>query len=274
MNQTFFKYTTFNTNTINSIICNNLWHAEVTTLNDPFELNFRFKKDIPSDINSLTALFEKNNYFTSDVNKTKEKNAFIKFILNGQSNRLFDLADEIVDSAEERFSEQVKDSKPFICSMSQFNNDPLMWSHYSDGMKGICIAYDIDDLESTGLELKEVIYKEIIHEVDFFKTNEDYKRSGANFNSKELSDIYISKHNRWEYEGEYRSILWPETHEIGKLGVQHKIPDTAIKAIIYGHRISDLDLCTLKQLAKLKKIPLFKASPNYSEGKVIIGKVD
>ncbi|WP_318510919.1 DUF2971 domain-containing protein [Photobacterium leiognathi] len=272
MNNEFCKYTKFSTNIINSILCNNIWHAEVSTLNDPFELNFRFKKNMPSNINDLTALFERNNYFTLDVNKEKEKEAFIRIFLNEGLEGILNVSNKIIEAAENNFIKQVGKRKPFICSMSIYDDEPLMWSHYSDGMKGICIVYNADVLHDSGLELKKVNYDEKIHEVDFLKTYESYKKLGSKFNAKDLSNIYFSKHKRWEYEGEYRSVLWPEEHELNLSGIQYPLPENAIKRIIYGYRISQSELNTLKKLAKLKKIPLFQASPNYSEFRVIIDK--
>ncbi|PSW57937.1 hypothetical protein C0W54_21610 [Photobacterium kishitanii] len=270
----FYKYTTLNTNIINSILCNNIWHAEASTLNDPFELNFGFKRNMPTNMNDLAALLEQCNYFTAPKNRESEKNAFIQAFLANQHDKIHEATTTIIKNGEELFREQVKQAHPFICSMSNINHEPLMWSHYSNGMQGICIAYDKSKLEHADLTLQKTIYRPSLYDVDFIKVYLDYKRNSSNFDSTSLGKVFTNKHIRWEYEEEYRSIIWPTSDQLTLKGISHPLSDNSIKAIIYGHRISSSDLNTLKKLAELKRFPLYKASPIYSELKIDVTKMN
>ena len=106
---------------------------------------------------------------------------------------------------------QPKDIEVFC--LSQNNNNTLMWSHYADSHKGICIEYKIHSLPpSVGWGM-----------VNYVPENYDYKR--ASKNNGLISAGFYTKHENWFYEKEIRlamfksknnKIEYIHTQEIGE----------------------------------------------------------
>jgi len=91
---------------------------------------------------------------------------------------------------------QQSDIVPRICSMVKYipnaeSSEPtLMFAHYANEHKGICVGYEID-LEQLK-ENKSVAYGEVLYE----QKNEAYN----------LKDLYMLKDPAWKYEKEFRFV--------------------------------------------------------------------
>jgi len=89
------------------------------------------------------------------------------------------------------FSERLRQCTAMFCS-SEINNDILMWSHYADGHKGICIEFDVAglarrvnriELPPSNIRQLEVFltpyrvcYQQDYPRVSFYKTTLDQKQ--------------------------------------------------------------------------------------------------
>ncbi len=84
--------------------------------------------------------------------------------------------------------------KTRIVSLSRKNNIPLMWSHYSDGHRGVVIGLEVDT--------KKYDLKPIKYSASPFQLSED------NHNSASTNAKYIlsQKHKVWSYEEEERVL--------------------------------------------------------------------
>lgn len=93
----------------------------------------------------------------------------------------------------------------------------LMWSHYADNHKGICIGYDMSNILSNKFNKENTILKECIYidnlylnEFSAILDNVNYRDTEPFKNNifRELSflDMYSIKHKNWEYEKEWRII--------------------------------------------------------------------
>ena len=89
-----------------------------------------------------------------------------------------------------------------ICSYSKKKNNLLMWAHYADSHKGICLEYDIDDAE----------YKKRFFEVSYSKAQpvikEVRKDAHGMVKMQEASEfqVFLTKSCDWKYEKEVRVI--------------------------------------------------------------------
>jgi len=109
----------------------------------------------------------------------------------------------------------VIDNQFGVASLTTSFNNPLMWSHYANSHKGICIEYDLSE------ELKNVeSLKSLLIPVRYLneRVTIDYtlmdKIDLNNILAKGKNDIlkfFISglytKHDVWKYEDEWRSII-------------------------------------------------------------------
>lgn len=93
----------------------------------------------------------------------------------------------------------------------------LMWSHYADSHKGLCIGYDASDIFKQGFTKQNTILRKCIYTDDAYLdslsleipiiNNRDLEAFKNNiFNQLSFLDAYSIKHKNWEYEKEWRII--------------------------------------------------------------------
>lgn len=121
--------------------------------------------------------------------------------------------------------------------LSSKNDNTLMWSHYADKHKGICIEYNISkifiDNNST---IRKVNYdKNMVEEkMDYIKRFSDIKIGDKNITK--LLELFYIKSKEWEYEDEYRILYYDATANSN--GITMKLP---IKSIYFGTETSEED---------------------------------
>lgn len=138
------------------------------------------------------------------------------------------------------------------CLCTDYKNR-LMWSHYADGHRGICIEYDFN---ASCKELEEILILPVIYtkeRIKFpasvaFATNkgdEKVKREAAYATILSL----LTKDEVWNYENEWRVIA------LGGEGKENiKMPP--ISCIYVGAMCNDENKVKLKELADELKIPI------------------
>jgi tetratricopeptide (TPR) repeat protein len=116
----------------------------------------------------------------------------------------------------------------------------LLWSHYADSHKGICVEYEYTFKDKPIATLHEVKYQ-----------------SEIKFN--ELGDGFRIKVEDWEYENEVRLFHYDETNKeetpvlksFEELGLK-------IKAVYFGERCTDDNQATIKKILVNNKNIVFK----------------
>jgi hypothetical protein len=102
-----------------------------------------------------------------------------------------------------------------VFSTSKKNDDILMWSHYGDGHRGICLRYQVSDIVSAvPLDFKGVLFAGEVH-YSSSKPSFHYLRWLAPFSfgpfliETYLMDCLFTKYKEWSYEKEFRFALLP-----------------------------------------------------------------
>lgn len=118
-----------------------------------------------------------------------------------------------------------------VLSLSRRNDDPLMWAHYGDSCKGMCIGieFDFDELVRSDFIPLWVDYKEelpLLSPADFF----DRQHAAV---MDMLQTFYATKHVSWKHEAEFRLVS--KTGDIA-LNVPGRITE-----VILGEKVSDTD---------------------------------
>lgn len=111
-----------------------------------------------------------------------------------------------------------------ISSFSEEWDSPLMWAHYTNGFRGMCIRYDRALLERSlphGSTIIPVNYSELPKKFDAQDVCGEREVARA---------VLSQKHVAWNYEREWR-LLKPE---IGTVRHDRR----AIRAIFFGARVS------------------------------------
>ncbi|PSU74735.1 hypothetical protein CTM93_20160 [Photobacterium phosphoreum] len=257
-----FRYRQYNEFTLKEILYNELWHSTVKGLNDPFEFPFFFNRDYKYEEAQVWYLLDKLEVRSMEdiieyrENKTKSLPILIKFL------------DDFIDNLEIDIRKDILESN--VCCFSKKDRDSLMWSHYADGMRGLCIVYDKSSLHDSGVKLCDVEYTKSVIKTNIedlkVKPKNRYaiKRYEATF-STTFDEIYkfsYFKHLNWKYEKETRSIITNKHNDFSPDGQIVKIKNDAIRAVIIGNKMQQSNKDIVKMICRTKNIPIFDAEPN------------
>ena len=255
----------FSVDAIKSLLCDEIWHSHYSCLNDPFELSVACNKVLPETVAELAIYLEKANYFAPKSHREIERTFAKKACLMNDYESLKELTLKKLDLLEQSLFESFNKNRAYISCMSKLNDQPLMWSHYAKSYSGICIAYDIEAINKDGYEYKEVIYEKEFAVMDFKTILTDDNSEHMD----QLDKVLRTKSTDWKYEEEVRSIRTRTDDGKALKGILRKCPN-AIRAITFGHRMGEKELGLLRELASLKGVPLYIASPMNTEYKVSI----
>jgi hypothetical protein len=111
-----------------------------------------------------------------------------------------------------------------VCCFSKVNDSLLMWSHYADSHRGICLEYDVD-AETYKSRVLHVKYAKSLPILETIRRRAD---GTLEINLDKEARIFLTKGELWAYEQECRTlILSDNANEKGK-GSKAPGPLTAI----------------------------------------------
>ena len=179
--ETLYKYRSFNENTLAIFINQELYFAKAESFNDPFDCQFN--------------LFEGVKAFLTDIDQKE----YIE-----DEKRMHEIKEQYV-----RANKEISSSG--ILALSEEGKNILMWSHYANKHKGICIGFDAKGLRDD--------FKTMIHVADYcvyyegsqpFKTLKDLNPESEELFSYPDADANLIliqyKHKDWRYENEVRFL--------------------------------------------------------------------
>ncbi len=137
-----------------------------------------------------------------------------------------------------------------ICSMSKeeaFSN-PLMWAHYADSFKGVCLEFEVD---KSKVDAQEIVYDDGALKLTLHQNE-------TNINDTWAKVLLCKKYSDWEYEKEYR--IFSEDKYIND-GVE-------LKKIYLGVCISKINENLLFELVQNRNIDIIKTDFD-GEGRVV-----
>lgn len=206
-----YKFTAFSELSISALADQSAWFSSIKNLNDPFEgfssyiepksESERITRCIKFAAKSLEEKLPANTAFDVATQKyLQEKNKFIK---------------RIEDSIQDLIRQQ-KDFLESLCVYSTSVDIPsypyphvsnmLMWSHYGNGFSGFCMQFSAREFYNSlrylnkdrAIAWSTVNYASKAVEIDPL----DY----FDFENKEYGKSALTKHERWDYEGELRFL--------------------------------------------------------------------
>lgn len=137
---------------LNTLRDNYLFFNSFSNFNDPFDCNINLF-DFNKEVDSKTGL-----------RKLKDK--------------------------EKQFQKELNSYK--ICCFTRTQNNLLMWGHYANSHKGVCLGFSA---ESSDLNALDMHYTKEFTKANFFPFDED-----------KLHHVFYSKSFEWEYEQEMRVV--------------------------------------------------------------------
>lgn len=188
-----FKYKTYNDRTLDSLMFNYYWTTPISKMNDAFEGMNSFKKFLKKTSKRINSNNSKSK-FESLVIITDD---FIDFVLN----------------------------KIGVLCLTTDNKNQLMWAHYANEYRGLCIEYDFKITQDP----------EKIHQsfpVSYSKNIPDFSEKDMLNKGSFVKKICGIKSECWSYEKELRLIMEKGTGSF----VYDK---SLLKAVYFGVRFDE-----------------------------------
>ncbi|MEP2024408.1 MAG: DUF2971 domain-containing protein [Reichenbachiella sp.] len=230
-----FKFAPITAFTFKNLLISQLWFGPPESMNDLLEGLIKIKNtDFKPSKLALSHFIKSNEldqYYWNPEHEIKE-HGFIKFFIDNWYH--------------------IQRNQYGISCFSRTPNEPLMWSHYADKHKGICLIYDKEELlnslndSSFNFEYSPVNYKKR----PLLEIFEDEGK--VTFKSSE--PVLISKDSKWQYEKEIRFMAKFENKK-NFTGRSFTTYHSALKGVIYGANIDPDDLDSISFI--LRNDPLY-----------------
>ncbi|MCF5764866.1 DUF2971 domain-containing protein [Aeromonas veronii] len=216
-----------------------LWCSDSNDFNDPFENNvnsYAINRDL-FDTDAILMLLDKSSLELKDSDD-----------IDSLDLKLFDESVKrgIVDNFKETIIDQtlinIKESidfhsdKKYVClsmNVDAIHKSKLLWSHYSNGLRGFAIEFDVEMLlHSISEKNKDSMIG--VWPISYSDLGmSDYLIE--NIKSKDVSEldankIYLYKHTDWSYENELRIIS-----KVNELQYSH----SCVKKVYIGEKMPE-----------------------------------
>lgn len=249
-----FKYRSLSGDNFNFtrdiFIKNELYFPHPDEINDPFDCK------VPPYLENLTRadLLEFNR--TSGL-AAQKKDIIEKRIKNSP-------LPQIVEGLKQKTKDHIQVG---VLSFSQHNSDILMWGHYADSHKGICIGFDYHELYSTFRTVGLIIFGDVQYSEDnaYPKWN-PYDGNTMTQSAKveaEIKKVYFTKSRHWKYEQEWRVVIPEAGRSWQKINPNALVSVHLGCQIAKGHKESIINWC-LQREQKPKLYEMIKDKSSYS----------
>lgn len=218
-----YKYRIDNESTEKIIENHEMWFSRPKEFNDPFDCYSVPAPFSKQDVENW--MYNNNSYNNAPEWKKREAEK------NLRSKNLSDVKSDI----------DIVLNEMGVCCFSKKEKDLLMWSHYSDKHKGICLQFDIEKDPELFVSAYNVDYVPSISPINIFKgelTNENIKQ------------IIIQKYEEWIYEQEVRVIKFSDEMNLSNAdkGKAIKFNPQSLSKIIFGCKASKETISKYKSL--------------------------
>lgn len=269
-----YKYLNFNENTLKLMCLLQAYYSDPAYFNDPLDCKPKMENDLSLD--------ELKNTFTSIMLKKLEKQFSqslknLKFSGEKSDSRALQLAHSEVSNIISHMeynstdpdindkieylaaaytsaieNEIVNTFKTGVLCLSSKFDSPLMWSHYASKHQGLCIEYDMSNVQ------EDSVYKVVYGGSRKILTSDikDWLDNTNTNNTNKLKQVcLLTKSEEWRYESEWRIF--------GRVGLGDSLPP--IKSIIFGLKCDDVTIYTVMKamITKDRKLKFWKI---YNEG--------
>ena len=281
-----YRYSTVTTRTLEMLHDDKIYCADPISFNDPLDCRANINVDVStSDLEKILYILVKrrvarelNDVQHLSVIVQKQKDTFINKLSKEIADR------KILDinylSTDEEFSKNPDDapksllveavekelniaSHSGIFCLSELYDSTLMWSHYGEHHKGICIGYGINE------DAKDALFKVEYDGLREFKAS-DLLGSLEGDKASRLrlhTDTLLRKAKAWEYEKEWRYIdkvdLPGSPFRLESITFGWKCPQPIIAAVAAvvgqkGRRIKFYKISIQKGSFKLTRHKMYK----------------
>lgn len=217
-----YKYTHISTRSLSILSTGKAWYAKPKSFNDPFDCGVDICEDNSDDTKQILITSMENQGLSSEMIAGCLQNALTA------TGALTQTGKDIIGRMKAGIH-QNRDNVG-ILSLSLTPENILMWSHYADQHKGMCIEFEVPVYPS----LHEVTYPPKAPRFSLYDIF-------VNGQAGESLSLLKTKHEDWRYEKEYRQIV-----ENGDN--LYDIPGP-ITGVVFGLRTSAADESMVRKVA-------------------------
>lgn len=201
--KTIYKYAKLDNHLYELLIRSQLWFSSPRDFNDPYDCNICL----------------------DDGRFSPERETSFRYV--GKDQRyVVEVKDRSSSDIQKEVQKEVDNAA--VCCFSSLNDDLLLWSHYADAHRGICIGFDTSILaQHFGRNIFLVNYDDKFPDVAFSRK----------VRRESVKKIITHKSKAWRYEKEVRIITDFKGY--------HNFDSRAIKEIILGLRVNKSQISTL-----------------------------
>lgn len=256
-----FKYTKVR-NAKDLLYDNIMYLPQLSELNDPFEGSLLCDEGKVGDFYVSNNLDELMGYIEEELDgEDYDENHFEdlgKLCLRSQS---YDKLSEI---------RRVLTGEIYVICLSGRKDITSLWAHYADNHRGICIEYDL-------VNTKTEIFKNLCFPIEYLEDYDLTKDVKYSFNKKSFNlnlkiKPLLLKAKDWSYEEEWRIIFDDSIKDF--YPYEPYIKFLKPQKVYMGMNISEKDEKLIKNICKIKEIPLFKAIKDKDKYKFDFDEVD
>lgn len=216
-----FKYASINNNLYKTLINAELWFSAPTMFNDPFDCQIN---DQTTWTDSLIRQYVQSTISQSGEQIDPEEIIRLNQITPGSFSSYF----------TNHFKKTL--SKIGVSCFVPDPNNLLMWAHYSESHKGLCLKFDIKEDPKLFSGTFNVKYSSAYPVFDYLKE----KKSLVN-------KAVLAKSDHWSYEKEIRVLQ----HQFGLKPFNR----ACLKEVIFGCNTDPSEIKTIKQIVQNNNYP-------------------
>lgn len=223
-----YKYRAFNEYSLQSLINEVAWFSKPIDFNDPFDCGIQI-----DDLKVKESIQGAVKHIYAELGKAPPEISDEDFFVKDEDKKAF-------NDFKESISNLLQSGGIF--SMSEVNDNILMWAHYADSHRGFCIEYARTPSNLLGMQAEPVQYEDKMPSLSI----QDVTSEGKNFDK-----LWLTKSNHWKYEEEWRLIY-------SEGGKAFQFP-CEIKSVIFGLKMSKQNRYTIQKIFEKKNISFSEA---------------
>jgi hypothetical protein len=203
--------------------------------------------------------FLTQQYAIDDLAKRRLKVARLDDLNDPFELAALELSDREMRRAYRGFARQMAKKFGVICFSRGWHN-PVLWSHYAEKHKGVCLGFDIPDaavlpVTYMGARLPNKIKAELVH---------------GRLDDQDMRQIFTTKFKDWEYENEVRIFLRLVDRDADTgLYFQDFSESLALREVILGPRCALTKTAIQRQLAGRGEIRVIKSRLAFKTFRVV-----
>lgn len=198
-----FKYRSYSEFLIQEICGSDIYFSDPRCFNDPLDCSPTVINDLPlKELEKLCLhMISENNSIEKASKLLQDFKSYANEFCTNKQDYLNSYTFQLKSEVENQLNKKMKTKG--VLSLSSKNNSPLMWSHYANEHKGVCLEFDMNT--NIGTPPVKIDYNSprsidasIIFNSMFNKSEEALKTIENKY--------FYTKSNEWNYESEWRII--------------------------------------------------------------------